>query len=261
MNHPMIARHAAVSLLPVALVVAFHASAQSVPDLGEGNTTVSSVQATACTPPNPVGDRYDYCGWGVWSIETQHSTVIASLAEPASYLICREQVDPSEVNGYPVSFVVDGATVTGGTPGAALGQAPATCSLVAGKTIAIKGQVRPNKPVRGYYIRLGAKLFGNTVSWGMLKGGGAGGDRVLLAQLPAKRLLRVCFGNYNPVAPTPAYLREYRLWMDTGYIAETAGGAAVFNYGSCIDVEGAKVGAEPRWATGEPTNAFGRLTF
>lgn len=239
----------------------FSANAQSVPDLGSGSATVSSVQATACTPPSPVADRYNYCGWGVWSIETQRSTVIASLSAPASYLICREQVDASEPNGFPVSLEVDGVVVAGGAPSASLGQAPAACSLVSGKKIVITGQNKPNKPARGYYIRLGPTAFANTVSWSMRKGGGSAGDRVLLSQAGAARLLRVCFGNYNPVSPTPAYLREYRLWVDSGYTTVRGSEPAVYAFASCTDIEGAKVGVEPRWVDGEPGNAFGRLTF
>ncbi len=234
---------------------------QSVPEQGP-NSAMSSVQATACIPPSPVNDRYDYCGWGVWSIETQRSTLIAALAEPATYLVCREQVDAAEANGYPIVAEVDGTILSGGSPPAALGQAPAGCFLVSGKKIVVGGAARPGKPVRGYYIRLGPKVFGNTVSWGMRKGGGAAGtDRVLIAQVPQRRVFRVCFGNYNPLANGPAYLREYKLWVDSAYTTFRGAEHAIFAFGSCADVAGGTVGIEPRWVAAEPTAAFGRFSF
>jgi hypothetical protein len=250
------------SLLITLASVAWHpAHGQSVPDLGP-NGSVSSVQATGCVPPSPANDKFDYCGWGVWSIETQRSTMIATLADPASYLVCREQVDPVEANGYPIVAEVDGVAVTSGTPPAAMGQSPTGCFIVSGKRIVLSGSAKPSKPVRGYYIRLGPKIFGNTVSWVMRKGGGsAGTDRILIAKGPQQRVFRVCFGNYTSLLNAPPYLREYKLWVDTDYAPLRGTEHAIFNFGSCVDAAGGTVGIEPRWVATEPAAAFGRFSF
>jgi hypothetical protein len=150
MNRNTIAVAGALAVL--ASVACATAHAQSVPDVGERGA-MSTVQATACVPPSPVNDRYNHCGWGVWRLETQRSAVIATLAEPASYLICREMVDAAEPGGYPISVEADGVAISTGAPAAAAGHAPGGCFLVSGKKIVINGAARPQKPVNGYYIR------------------------------------------------------------------------------------------------------------
>jgi hypothetical protein len=235
------------------------AHAQSVPDVGERGA-MSTVQATACVPPSPVNDRYNHCGWGVWRLETQRSAVIATLAEAASYLVCREMVDAAEPGGYPISVEADGVVISTGAPAAAAGHAPGGCFLVSGKKIVINGAARPLKPVNGYYIRLGALPWSNAVSWQARKLAAATADRTLLAQFPQQRLLRVCFGSYNVLGNPPPYIRDYRLWADGGHVVVRGSEAAVFNFGSCTDVSASLLAVEPQWAAGVDVSQ-GRLVF
>ncbi|MFD0724372.1 hypothetical protein [Lysobacter brunescens] len=235
------------------------ARAQSVPDVGERGA-VSSVQATACVPPSPVNDRYNHCGWGVWRLETQRTAVIATLAEAANYLICREMVDAAEPGGYPISVEADGVVISTGTPAMAAGHAPGGCFLVSGKKIVINGAARPQKPVGGYYIRLGALPWSNAVSWQARKLAAATADRTLLARFPQQRLLRVCFGNYSVLGNPPPYLRDFRLWADNGHVVVRGSEVAVFNFGSCTDVSASLLAVEPQWAGGIEAS-HGRLVF
>lgn len=235
------------------------ARAQSVPDVGDRGA-MSSVQAAACVPPSPVNDRYNHCGWGVWRLETQRSAVIATLAEPASYLVCREMVDAAEPGGYPISVEVDGVAISTGTPAAATGHAPGGCFVVSGKKIVLNGPTRPQKAVNGYYIRLGALPWSNAVSWQARKLAGAAADRTLLAQFPQQRLLRVCFGSYSVLGNSPPYIRDYRLWADSGHVVVRGSEAAVFNFGSCTDVSASLLAVEPQWAAGIDAGQ-GRLVF
>lgn len=235
------------------------AQAQSVPDVGERGA-MSSVQATACVPPSPVNDRYNHCGWGVWRLETQRTAVIATLAEAATYLICREMVDAAEPGGYPITIEADGVVISTGTPAAAAGHAPGGCFLVSGKKIVLNGAAKPLKPVNGYYIRLGALPWSNAVSWQARKLAAASADRTLLARFPQQRLLRVCFGSYNVLGNPPPYIRDCRLWADSGHVVARGSEVAVFNFGSCTDVSASLLAVEPQWAAGVDVGQ-GRLVF
>ena len=250
-------RLGAATLIFCAGIAAVHAQ---VPQAG----AVSSAQATACKLPTDPGD---YCGWGVWAVETQKSVLIASLADSASYLVCRETVDPSEPKGFPLTLEVDGALVTGGAPAAAL-TVTGTCAIATGKRIVLNGPSRPNRQVRGYYIRLGGLFLANSVPWQLTRGGTAATpDRAVLAQFTLPRPVRVCFGPYIPIlqapggpAPQPV-VKEYQLLLDGGYAQLRTGENAVFNANSCVDVSPRVVGVEPRWGAGDPAVAFGRLAF
>ncbi len=249
----------ASALAALCCVVWQAAHAQSVPDVGE-HGAMSSVQATGCVPGSPVNDRYNHCGWGVWRLETQRSAVIATLTEAATYLICRERVDAAEPGGYPISIEADGVVVTAGAPAALAGHAPGGCFLVSGKKIVLSGAARPQKPVNGYYVRLGALPWSNAVGWQARKSTTSGGERVLLAKLPQQRLLRVCFGNYNVIANPAPYLKDYRLWADAGYVNVRGSEAAIFNFGACTDVSTSLLAVEPQW-TGGIDASQGRLVF
>lgn len=254
-------RHIASWIAAAATALAvFSVRAQSVPEQGS-NAAISSVQATACVPPNPPNNRVDHCGWGVWALDTQRQTLIAALAAPASYLICREQVDAAEPRGYPIQIEVDGVVLAAGTPATPLGQSPTGCFLVSGKKIAIAGTAKPNKPVRGYYIRLGQRTFANTIRWVLQRGGAVSGERGLIAQGAQPRAYRVCFGDYQPVAGAPRPLGEYKLWLDTALTTVRGTEVAVFAFASCVDVDAKLLAAEPVWSASEPAVGYGNLSF
>ena len=247
-------------LLSVALLFATpsFAKAQAVPDYAG----TSTAQRVGCKPPSPAQDNFDHCGWGVWSFETQKSVLITQLADAASYLICREQVDAAEPNGYRVGVEVDGVVQTAGTPATPVSVDPYNCFLASGRKIVLNGLsgAKPLKPVRGYYIRLGTPSpFANTISW-QLKMRSAT-DRQLLGQVTTKRLFRVCFGHYNPPLNPSAYLKDHKLVVDGAYVAFRGAEQAIFTYSSCADVSGNSVVVEPKWVSTEPSTAFGRLTF
>jgi len=247
----------AAALLLAGSLAGAGAQAQGVPQA----PAISSAQVTVCKPGQELGD---YCGWGVWALETQRSVLIASLAESAQYLICREVVDPGEAKGYPLTVEADGVVVAGGTPPGTL-TGSGTCFVASGKRIVLNGLAgKPNKQVRGYYIRLGGLFLANSVPWQIAKGSGASApDRALLAQFSAPRAVRVCFGPYSPITGSPPQqvVKESQLLVDGSYAQLRPGENAVFNANSCTDVTARVVGVEPRWGAGDPPTASGRFAF
>ena len=257
---PLILASAAVSAfapLPCA--------AQGVPPA----PAVSASQNVACKDLT-----YDWCGWGSWSLDTQRSVLLVAIQDPATYLICRDGAGETETKGYPLLVEVDGATVTSGAPAAPV-SASSPCFLATGKKIVLAGSNpgKPNKPVRGYFIRLGQLLFTNAVPWSLAKGNSASTpDRALLAQLPAPpasgRTMRICFGRApnvepgpNPNPPPPVSAKEHLVLADSAYLQVRAGEPAVFGNASCVDVTANRLAVEPRWSAGDPPQAFGRFVF
>ena len=243
-----------------ALALQAPAYAQSVPDVGASGT-VSSIQSTACVPAGPVNNKFNHCGWGVWTLSTQRQTVIAALATPTSYLLCRNSAATSEPIGTPVVYEVDGSVVSGGTPPSPMEHASGGCLVLTGKKIVVAAATKPKAPVRGFFIRLGPLAFGNTVAWNALKAPSGASNVLPLSQVLTPRPMRVCFGEYLPIDGQPRPLDEYKLWLDGSYAMVRGSEQAIFAANSCVDVDSKTVGVDPVWGATAFTTGNGYLSF